>query len=133
MLRASMAAEALRSSGLTASVSLRSSSVFMGRRLQSSRTCWSRRETRRRAPGPGVEFNAWVAPGFHDDRGRSTAPGRRGPVFPPPPAPPSSTNGSPRWLRDELRSADGKGCSAPGVAALVFPPSFSPSPTPPLR
>jgi hypothetical protein len=45
-LRASMAAEALRSSGFTTSASLRSSA------------------------------------GFHDARGRSTAPGRRGPAFP---------------------------------------------------
>jgi hypothetical protein len=130
MSRASMAAEVLRSSRFTASASLRSSSGFVGRRLQSSCTRWSRRETQRRAPDPGVEVHARVALVFHDARSRSTAPGRRGPVFPrllrlPPP------RRAARRLLDEAPSAGSKG-------RLRAPPRASPSsslpspPSPPL-
>jgi hypothetical protein len=88
MSRASMAAEALRSSRFTASASLRSSSGFVGRRLQSSRTRWSRRETRRRGPCAGGS-RLPRRPQQVDDSGTATS------SLPPPPAPPSSTRGSP--------------------------------------
>jgi hypothetical protein len=122
-----MAAEALRSSRFMASASLHSSSGFVGRRLQSSRTRWSRRETRRRAPGPGIEVHVRVAPGFHDARGRSTAPGRRGPVFPrllrlPPPG--TAARGDSE-MRPPVPEAKG---AAPGSSTGVplFLPSFFP-------
>jgi hypothetical protein len=80
-----MAAEALRSSGFTTSVSLRSNS------------------------------------GFHDARGRSTAPGRRGPVFPrllrlPPP-------------RTTARGGSGMDSAAPAAKGARHPrwrPLYSP-------
>jgi hypothetical protein len=127
MSRASMVAVALRSSRFTALASLRSSSNFVGRRLQSSHTRWSRRETRWRAPGPGVEVHVRLAPGFHDTRGRSTALGRQGPVFPrllrlPPPRT-AARGGS--GMRPPVPAAKG---AAPGSSTGVplFLPSFFP-------